>query len=84
MAAAAWSWVLKILQEHQRTLAPKAARVSMSTPVWMVMCREPLMSNPLKGCARPNSAKPMSFTLESAMACYDTDEDLPDGQNANF
>merc|ERR1719387_1566439 len=106
MAAAAWSWVLKILQEHQRTLAPKAARVSMSTPVWMVMCKEPLMSNPLKGCAgpnslraamspgisisakvsslRPNSAKPMSFTLESAMACYDTDEELPDDQNAHF
>merc|ERR1740139_1503532 len=49
MEAAAWSWVLKILQEHQRTLAPKAAKVSMSTPVWMVMWREPLMFNPLKG-----------------------------------
>merc|ERR1719215_334986 len=89
MAAAAWSWVLKILQEHQRTLAPKAAKVSMSTPVWIVMCNEPLMFRPLKGCfgpysflaainpgiscsakvnsLRPNSAKPMSFTLESAM-----------------
>mmetsp|Transcript_102887 Transcript_102887/g.296255 ORF Transcript_102887/g.296255 Transcript_102887/m.296255 type:complete len:254 (-) Transcript_102887:48-809(-) len=90
MAAAAWSCVLKMLQEHQRTLAPKAAKVSMSTPVWMVMCREPLMFRPLKGwlgpysfraamspgisCSakvssfRPNSAKPMSFTFESAMA----------------
>merc|ERR1719189_1832308 len=89
IAAAAWSWVLKMLQEHQRTLAPSAAKVSMSTPVWMVMCREPLMLRPLKGCEgpysfraaikpgiscsarvsslRPNSAKPMSFTRESAM-----------------
>merc|ERR1719254_482536 len=49
MAAAAWSWVLKMLQEHQRTFAPRAAKVSMSTPVWMVMCREPLMLSPLKG-----------------------------------
>merc|ERR1719373_954437 len=90
MAAAAWSCVLKMLQEHQRTLAPKAAKVSISTPVWIVMWSEPLMFRPLKGCAgpyslraaispgiscsarvsslRPNSAKPMSFTLESAMA----------------
>merc|ERR1719218_406497 len=92
MAAAAWSWVLKMLQEHQRTLAPIAAKVSMSTPVWIVMWREPLMLRPLKGLAspnslrqfikpgiscsakvnslRPNSAKPMSFTLESAMTTY--------------
>merc|ERR1719401_725770 len=89
MAAAAWSWVLKMLHEHQRTLAPRAAKVSISTPVWMVMCSEPLMFKPLNGWAgpyslraainpgiscsasvssfRPNSAKPMSFTLESAM-----------------
>merc|ERR1719272_2212873 len=90
IAAAAWSWVLKMLHEHQRTLAPMAAKVSMSTPVWIVMCRDPLMSRPLKGWAapnslrqfikpgiscsakdnslRPNSAKPMSFTLESTIA----------------
>merc|ERR1719321_1366412 len=89
MAAAAWSWVLKMLQEHQRTLAPKAAKVSISTPVWIVMWSEPLMFMPLKGwlgpnslraamrpgisCSanvsslRPNSASPMSLTLESAM-----------------
>merc|ERR1719462_454079 len=89
MAAAAWSCVLKMLHEHQRTFAPSAAKVSISTPVWMVMCKEPLMFKPLKGWAgpysvraaikpgiscsanvsslRPNSAKPMSFTLESAM-----------------
>merc|ERR1719203_2447246 len=49
IAAAAWSWVLKMLQEHQRTFAPIAAKVSMSTPVWIVMWREPLMLRPLKG-----------------------------------
>mmetsp|Transcript_29505 Transcript_29505/g.73063 ORF Transcript_29505/g.73063 Transcript_29505/m.73063 type:complete len:362 (+) Transcript_29505:873-1958(+) len=54
-AAAAWSWVEKMLQEHQRTLAPRAARVSMSTAVWMVMCREPEMLAPARGCAAPNS-----------------------------
>merc|ERR1719434_201889 len=37
MAAAAWSCVLKMLQEHQRTFAPSAARVSINTPVWIVM-----------------------------------------------
>mmetsp|Transcript_7756 Transcript_7756/g.22984 ORF Transcript_7756/g.22984 Transcript_7756/m.22984 type:complete len:229 (+) Transcript_7756:1003-1689(+) len=90
MAAAAWSCVLKMLHEHQRTLAPSASRVSISTAVWIVMCSEPLMSRPLKGwpgpyslraamrpgisCSarssslRPNSARPMSFTLESAIA----------------
>merc|ERR1719399_2749104 len=44
IAAAAWACVLKMLQEHHRTFAPKAAKVSMSTPVWIVMCSEPLMS----------------------------------------
>merc|ERR1719182_339718 len=90
IAAAAWSCVLKMLHEHQRTLAPNSANVSISTPVWIVMCSEPLMLSPLNGCAgpnsaraamrpgisisasesslRPNSAKPISFTLESAIA----------------
>ncbi len=36
-AAAAWSWVEKMLQVAQRTSAPRATRVSISTPVWMVM-----------------------------------------------
>merc|ERR1719478_1327279 len=92
MAAAAWSWVLKMLQEAQRTVAPKAAKVSMSTPVWIVMCKEPLISSPLNGWEGPNSlraairpgiscsanvsslrlnsARPMSFTLESVMTAY--------------
>merc|ERR1719172_307455 len=89
MAAAAWSWVLKMLQEHHLTLAPMAARVSMRTPVWMVMWREPLMLRSLNGAAapnslrqfmrpgiscsarvsslRPNSARPISLTLDSAI-----------------
>lgn len=42
MAAAAWSWVEKMLQEAQRTSAPRATRVSMSTAVCTVMCSEPV------------------------------------------
>ncbi len=45
-AAAAWSWVEKMLQLAQRTSAPSATRVSMSTAVWMVMCREPVIRAP--------------------------------------
>mmetsp|Transcript_8841 Transcript_8841/g.22742 ORF Transcript_8841/g.22742 Transcript_8841/m.22742 type:complete len:216 (+) Transcript_8841:860-1507(+) len=55
IAAAAWSWVEKMLHEHQRTLAPSALSVSMSTAVWMVMCSDPEMLTPLSGCAGPNS-----------------------------
>lgn len=57
MAAAAWSWVEKMLQEHQRTEAPRAVRVSMRTAVWMVMCREPVIRAPLSGWEGPNSAR---------------------------
>jgi len=35
MAAAAWSWVEKMLQEDQVTSAPRAVKVSMRTAVWM-------------------------------------------------
>src|SRR5262249_1318173 len=49
IAAAAWSWVEKMLQLAQRTSAPSAFRVSMSTAVWMVMWSEPAMHAPLKG-----------------------------------
>ena len=45
-AAAAWSWVEKMLQEHQRTSAPRSFRVSISTAVWIVMCRLPVMRWP--------------------------------------
>src|SRR3984885_4559600 len=49
MAAAAWSCVEKMLQEAQRTSAPSAFKVSISTAVWMVMCSEPVMRAPLSG-----------------------------------
>ena len=50
IAAAAWSWVEKMLQEPQRTSAPRAVSVSIRTAVWMVMCSEPVMRAPLSGC----------------------------------
>ncbi len=57
MAAAAWSCVEKMLQETQRTSAPSAFSVSISTAVWMVMCSEPAMRAPFKGCLGPYSAR---------------------------
>jgi hypothetical protein len=56
-AAAAWSWVEKMLQLTQRTFAPSATSVSMSTAVWMVMCSEPVMRAPRSGCDGPNSSR---------------------------
>ena len=49
IAAAAWSWVEKMLQDAQRTWAPSAVRVSISTAVWMVMCRDPVIRAPRSG-----------------------------------
>mmetsp|Transcript_18936 Transcript_18936/g.47285 ORF Transcript_18936/g.47285 Transcript_18936/m.47285 type:complete len:295 (+) Transcript_18936:1719-2603(+) len=88
-AAAAWSCVEKMLQEHQRTSAPSSANVSINTAVCTVMCKEPAIFTPLNGFAspyslrqlirpgiscsarlsslRPNSAKDMSRTFESAI-----------------
>jgi hypothetical protein len=57
MAAAAWSWVEKMLHDAQRTCAPSAVSVSISTAVWIVMCSEPVMRAPLSGCDGPNSAR---------------------------
>ena len=54
---AAWSCVEKMLQEHQRTSAPSATSVSISTAVWIVMCSEPVMRAPLSGCASWNSRR---------------------------
>mmetsp|Transcript_940 Transcript_940/g.2055 ORF Transcript_940/g.2055 Transcript_940/m.2055 type:complete len:204 (-) Transcript_940:26-637(-) len=56
-AAAAWSCVLKMLHEHQRTLAPSAVSVSMSTAVWMVMWSDPEMLAPARGWFAPNSVR---------------------------
>src|ERR1035437_2129627 len=38
-----------MLQLAQRTEAPRSARVTMSTAVWMVMCSEPVMRTPSSG-----------------------------------
>ena len=57
MAAAAWSWVEKMLQEHQRISAPRAASVSISTAVCTVMWSEPMILAPLSGCWAPNSSR---------------------------
>merc|ERR1719393_1161041 len=57
MPAAAWSCVEKMLHETQRRSAPSACSVSMSTPVWMVMCSEPMMRTPARGCAGPYSRR---------------------------
>jgi len=51
MAAAAWSWVEKMLQLAQRTSAPRATSVSISTAVCTVMCRLPVTRAPFRGCA---------------------------------
>src|SRR5205085_3847327 len=56
-AAAAWSWVEKMLQLHQRTSAPSAVSVSIRTAVWIVMCSEPVTRAPLSGCAAPYSSR---------------------------
>src|SRR3954447_739710 len=49
VAAAAWSWVEKMLQLTQRTSAPSSTRVSISTAVWIVMCSEPMIRAPRSG-----------------------------------
>ncbi len=56
-AAAAWSWVEKMLQDDQRTVAPSAVSVSISTAVWIVMCRQPAMRAPFSGWLAPYSAR---------------------------
>ena len=57
MAAAAWSWVEKMLHEAQRTSAPRALSVSIRTAVWMVMWSEPVMRAPLRGCREAYSSR---------------------------
>ena len=56
-AAAAWSWVEKMLHETQRTSAPSEVSVSMSTAVCTVMCSEPMMRAPFSGCDAANSSR---------------------------
>ena len=38
-----------MLHEAQRTCAPSACSVSISTAVWIVMCSEPVMRAPFSG-----------------------------------
>src|SRR6201992_4453414 len=49
-AAAAWSWVEKMLHDAQRTSAPSATSVSISTAVWIVMWSDPMIRAPFSGC----------------------------------
>src|SRR5580693_8759852 len=56
-AAAAWSCVEKMLHDAQRTWAPRAARVSISTAVCTVMCNEPVMRAPVSGWLAAYSAR---------------------------
>ena len=53
IAAAASSWVEKMLQLAQRTCAPSAVKVSISTAVCTVMCSEPAMRAPASGRVAP-------------------------------
>merc|ERR1719187_2019195 len=53
MAAAAWSWVEKMLQLDHVTSAPSSVSVSMSTAVCTVMCRHPAMRAPFSGLEGP-------------------------------
>jgi hypothetical protein len=52
-AAAAWSWVEKMLQLAQRTCAPRSSRVSISTAVCTVMCKDPVIRAPDNGLVVP-------------------------------
>ncbi len=56
-AAAAASSVEKMLHEHQRTSAPSAVSVSISTAVWVVMCSDPVMRAPFSGCSPAYSSR---------------------------
>src|ERR1700730_15522166 len=49
IAAAAWSCVEKMLQLAQRTSAPSATIVSISTAVWIVICSDPVTRTPASG-----------------------------------
>src|SRR5438477_4171391 len=57
MAAAAWSCVEKMLHDAQRTSAPSAFSVSMSTAVWIVMWSDPATRAPFRGCAFAYSSR---------------------------
>ncbi len=55
-----------MLQLHQRTSAPSAVSVSISTAVWIVMCSEPVMRAPFSGCA---SAYSRRIAIRPGISC---------------
>ncbi len=57
IAAAAWSWVEKMLQLAHRTCAPRATSVSIRTAVCTVMCSEPVIRAPVSGLLSPYCAR---------------------------
>ena len=57
VAAAAWSWVEKMLHEAQRTSAPNATSVSTNTAVCTVMWIEPVIRAPVSGLVTPNCSR---------------------------
>ena len=46
-----------MLHEVHVTSAPSSFRVSISTAVWMVMCKQPAMRAPASGFEAPYSAR---------------------------
>src|SRR4249920_2536098 len=46
-----------MLQDAQRTSAPRALRVLISTAVCIVICSEPAMRAPRSGCSAANSSR---------------------------
>ncbi len=73
-AAAAWSWVEKMLHDAHRTSAPSATSVSISTAVWIVMCSEPVIRAPGSGCgvgelARGSPSAPASRARRGGSPC---------------
>ena len=55
IAAAAWSWVEKILHEDHLTVAPKSIKVSINTAVCIVIWRQPTIFAPFRGLDLLNS-----------------------------
>src|SRR3954453_7110274 len=73
IAAAAWSWVEKMLQLAQRTSAPSAVSVSISTPVWIVMCSEPVTRAPFSGCSAPYFSR---SAMRPGISCWASSSSL--------
>src|ERR1700736_6587698 len=55
-----------MLQLHQRTSAPSAVSVSISTAVWIVMCSDPVIRAPFSGWA---SAYSLRIDIRPGISC---------------